>query len=77
MKRLPIHLMFGVATLCCVGVAGYYAVRLQHVAQANAAIAAIGTQPREQWSKSAADSNAPAVRLAQADRQQRGDEADP
>ena len=66
MKRLPIHLMFGVATLWCVGVAGYYAVRLQHVAQANAEIAAIDTQQREQWSKSATDSNAPAVRLAQA-----------
>ena len=66
MKRLPIHLMFGAATLCCVAVAGYYAVRLQHIAQADRDMTAISTLKREQWSQSAADSNNPAVRLAQA-----------
>jgi mxaK protein len=66
MKRLPIHLMFGAATLCCAVVAGYYAVRLQHIAQSNREVAAIGTQPRAQWSQPARESNDPAVRLAQA-----------
>ncbi|SIT41070.1 putative MxaK-like protein [Paraburkholderia piptadeniae] len=66
MKRLPIHLMFGAATLCCAAVAGYNAVRLLHVAGANREIAAISTQPPSQWSKTAANQQDPAVRLAQA-----------
>jgi mxaK protein len=66
MKRLPVHLMFGAAALCCAAVAGYYAVRLQHVAASDREIAAVSTQPREQWSPALAQSNDPAVRLAQA-----------
>lgn len=66
MKRLPIHLMFGAAALCCAVVAGYYSVRLLHVSGANREIAAIATQPPGQWSKATADQQDPAVRLAQA-----------
>ncbi|MBP0595618.1 MxaK protein [Paraburkholderia sp. LEh10] len=66
MKRLPIHLMFGAAALCCAAIAGYYAARLQRVEASSREIAAIGSHPPDQWRTRATARDDPDVRLAQA-----------